>query len=69
MSLSGLGYINATYGTDFRKGDSVVFEGDRFGEVVGARNAHVLVRFGCGRPLPLHPTWELINYSESERSE
>jgi len=64
VSGDALRYINHTYSTDYRVGSRVRYTGDRsgerFGVVVGARGAHLLVRIDGTEHLAwYHPTWRM----------
>jgi hypothetical protein len=59
----GLVYIRGHYQVPARKGARIRFDYPkgtrRRGTIVGSSDAHLLVDFGNGVPLVLHPTWQV----------
>lgn len=61
--MSGLNYINRTYGLAVKRGTRVRYTGDkepRFGTVTKADGAYLRIRMDdCRFSQPYHPTWEI----------
>jgi len=59
-----LDYINKYYGLNVKDGDYVKFDGD-WVRVVGARGAHLTIKYKNGARGYIHPTWN-VEYKQQE---